>query len=239
MRRAQDLMQAAENKSCPQFTCFLSEEESASLAAVLPKFSRYSLFGGYEGAARTVMAFLPDWAEKGGIEYPISPLTFIFREEDKLSHRDFLGTFMSLGIKRETVGDILIESGRAVAFFKKEIAGFVAQQITKVGGCGVQIINGFTQPLPSIGKKQPVSCTVASMRLDSVLAALINTSRSVAEGMLCDGLVSVNSVLSEKATRAIKAGDKISVRGYGKYEIISCGDFSKKGRIILKAEKYI
>lgn len=80
-------------------------------------------------------------------KFPVASLTLTFRRQDTLSHRDFLGALMALGIERETLGDILVEEGRAVLFLKEEMVSFVEQNLEKVGSTGVGIERGFAEPL--------------------------------------------------------------------------------------------
>ena len=90
-----------------------------------------------------------------------------------------------------------------------------------------------------MGKKLECSETVASVRLDCVVAAICNMSRTQASEKITDGLVMVNSVCITKPTLSVRAYDKITIRQKGKFEILSCNEMSKKGRIILKYNKYI
>ncbi len=219
---------------------FLSEEEAAFAYSIAKNANaRFSLYGGYENAVRTMFIALPDWADNAVQCDFILPVTFCYRKTDKLSHRDFLGSLMALGITRETVGDILIEEGRAVAFLSKDIARYVTEQVSKVGRVGVILSEGFTLPLPSASKLSAFSAMVASARLDSVVSALINTSREKAKTLISEGLVICNSVVCEKVTLPVNSGDKLSIRGFGRFVIDSCDEQTKKGRFILKYSKYV
>ena len=92
-------------------------------------------WGGYEGAERVILAFLANEDDKS---FPITCLEITGRDIDKLSHRDFLGSLMGLGIKRETVGDILI-SDKCYIFVKEEIADYIVYNLTKIGNKGVSV----------------------------------------------------------------------------------------------------
>ena len=185
---------------------------------------------------------LPDYTVDYFAEFPITALKFEYRKAYKLSHRDFLGSFMATGISRETIGDIRIGDGLAVAFVCNDIAEYLINQITKIGRVGVTVqrVN-----LESVGdlfeqpKTVPLSFTVSSLRLDAVLAGLVGCSRSKAESFVKDGLVFVNSFEVLKVTKQVKSGDFITLRGTGKFLITSCNGVSKKGREIISAEKYI
>ena len=235
--RIDDLKQQCERTNTPRFLGFLTADEVSTVVRHLKINDKYKLFGGYEDAERVMIGVLPDWCDDP--DFPIVPITFTYRECDTLAHRDFLGALMALGINRETVGDILIERGRAVTFVSCDVAKFIFTQIEKIGNVGVLLTEGFCKPLPQCGKKQTCTVTVASLRLDCVVSALCNISRKDAVNKIADGYVSVNSVAINKTTTLVNSQSKIVVRQKGKFQIVSCDDYSKKGRIILKYDKYV
>lgn len=235
--RIDDLKQTTRKSNAPKFIGFLSPEETAIAVKQFDQCEEFVLFGGYDSADRVMLGIRPEWCDN--ITFPITAVTFTYRTCDNLSHRNFLGALMSLGIKREAVGDILIESGRAVVFVASDVSRFVLTQLEKVGSVGVVLAEGYREPLPEAAKKQSFSVTVSSTRLDCVVAAVCNLSRNQATQKISDGFVSVNSIATTKITANIKGGDKLSVRQKGKIEIVSCDEISKKGRIILKYNKYI
>lgn len=235
--RIQDLKHNCEKTSSPKFLGFLTSDELSLALGFLKNNSGYEYYGGYDNAERTVLAFLPDWCDSP--TYPITALTFKYRECDTLGHRDFLGALMSLGITRETVGDILIGRGKTVIFVLNDIADFIISQITKIGRVGVNVSKGYELPLPNLSKKESFCVTVASMRLDGVVSALCGFSRKEAVEKITEGYVIVNSVCIEKTTYTVTSNDNITVRQKGKFEITSCDEFSKKGRIVLKYNKYV
>lgn len=238
LARAEDASCRAYKTNVPSFLGFLSEEEVAIVSAHLKKQNiKHVFWGGFSEATRRYLCCLPDWCEEP--DFPITAVSFTFKECYPLSHRDFLGCLMSLGITRECVGDILIEKGRAVAFLSADIAGFAMSQISKVGNVGVDIKEGFVVPLPGFGEKAEFCETVASLRLDNVVAALCGASRNEAAKLIEDKKVSLSGVLQEKLSKTVSSGDKISIRGKGFFEIADCSSLSKKGRIILKYQKYV
>ena len=235
--RINDLKQICQKSNSPKFIGFLNTEETAVAVKQFNRAEKYTFFGGYDSAERVMLGVLPEWCDDP--KFPIAAVTFSYRMCDRLSHRDFLGALMALGITRETVGDILIEDGRAVVFVTSDFSKFVLTQIEKVGNVGVTLSEGYDTPLPQMGKKLECSETVASVRLDCVVAAICNMSRTQASEKITDGLVMVNSVCITKPTLSVRAYDKITIRQKGKFEILSCNEMSKKGRIILKYNKYI
>lgn len=238
--RVRDAARLCDNASYPKFVGFLRSEETPLAETAAAKLGcKHLFFGGYEDAERVFFGVFPDWCDDFYDYFPIKALTFKFRENDVLSHRHFLGTFMSLGITREAVGDILIEKGRAVAFFTADIAGFVKEQVGKVGGVGVSVEEGFSLPLPGMTGFEKLTDTVASARLDCVVAALGDCSRKTAAELIENKLVSVNSVCVDKTVKTVQNGDKITLKGKGKFIIDSIDGRTKKDRLIMKAKKYI
>ena len=234
--RINDLKSLCEKSNSPKFIGFLNVEETSTAKQNLKLGERYSLFGGYDAAERVMLGFLPDWCEEPN--FPIKAITFTYRSCDTLSHRDFLGALMALGIARETVGDILVEAGRAVVFVSDDVFKFVFTQIEKIGNTGVTLSEGFCLPLPQVGKKQSHSVTIASERIDCVVAAICGMSRNQAAEKIAEGSVFVNSIVVAKTTLCVKTGDKVTIRKKGKYDVTSCDEHSKKGRIILKYDSY-
>ncbi len=53
------------------------------------------------------------------------------------------------------------------------------------------------------------------------------------------GRVFINSENILKNSRAIKPGDKISIRGKGKFDYVENVGTTKKGKLILKFQKYV
>lgn len=233
-----DTADICDRNNIPKYLGFLSLEESVLAQRLLSKRNiSFSLFGGYQDANRKMLGCFPDWMTE--YNFPITPLTFTYRAEDTLNHRDFLGSLMGLGIKRETVGDILIENGRAIVFVTDEMADYILNEINKVGRTGVKISKGYSGELPKGDSLQDFSVTIASNRLDCVVSALGNFSRNTACEKISLGLVSVNSVVSEKSTKTISQNDVVTIRGKGKFIIDSFCDKTKKDRIVLRYKKYV
>lgn len=238
--RIKDALRLCRTSSMPRFVGFLRPAEAAEAENIAKKEGcNFEFFGGYEGAERTFFCAYPDWCEDRSTFSPVEAVTFSYRKQDSLTHRDFLGALMSLGITRESVGDILIEESRAVVFLSKEIVPFVLDGIKKVANVGVTLTKGATKPLPQMGQTKEIADTVASLRLDCVVASLLNCSRSQATDLISQGLVYLNSIATEKPVKTVASGDIITVRGKGKFEISSVADRTKKDRIVLKAEKYV
>ncbi len=222
----------------PRYLGFLSEEEAAFAAGVLRrKDCRFSFWGGYDGARRVILACFPDWCEQPA--FPIVAVTLQYRKTDILFHRDVLGALMALGIERETVGDILIGSGRAVVFVMSEIEPYILSQVKKVGGVGVTVRSGCNFPLPEGDRLVELTVTASSLRLDCVVAALCGLSRTAAKEMVEQGLVFLHSVPCEKIIKTVESGDILTVRGKGKFILGDVSGKTKKGRTVICYRKYM
>lgn len=236
--RVEDTFRQCANSDKPKFLGFLTEGEAGKAEGILKNLGgKFSFFGGFPEADRVMLCCKPYWCDD--VEFPIVPITATFRNQDTLTHRDILGALMGLGIKREAVGDILTEEGRAVFFITEEISEFVLNELDKAGRVGIKLRVGADFPLPEMSKLAFFRETVSSCRLDCIVSAITKSSRNKAAELITEGLVSVNSILCSKVTKTLVAGDKITVRGKGKFTIVSCDTLSKKGRTVLEYSKYM
>lgn len=203
-------------------------------------FARFRFWGGYPEAVRVLFACFPDYLDPDEAEgvWELTALTFSFRPADKLTHRDFLGALMALGIKRETVGDILVGEGICVLFVLPSAAKLILSEVSKIGRAGVKIAEGLLEELPIQQQFIPREGTVASARLDAVVAFLTGSGREKAQQLIGRGLVAVNCETVEEVARTVEAGSRISIRGYGRFVLEQFGGVTKKGRLHVKASQY-
>lgn len=232
-----DAFKMMELKNIPSFLGFLNEREFSCCKSILEKgHYKYTYFGGYENASRVFVAVLPDWAENP--DYPFKTVKFTVKADKDLSHRDFLGTIMSQGISREKVGDILVIGNVAYAFVCESIADFVVQNITKVGGAGVDV--EITDEIPDFKPEfEEVRKVIASDRADCTVGGITNLSREKAKNLILSGSLIVNHLICDSITLRIKTGDVLSIKGYGKFIIDSIDERSKKGRVVLNYKKFL
>ncbi len=237
--RLKDAVRMSDMRNVPKFVGFLDSSGVALASAVAKnEKARWRLFGGYEDAERVYFGVFPDWCEYDDSAYPIKKLRIINRSSRALEHREVLGTLMSLGIERDTVGDILPDDRDVVLFVSETVAEFIVSQVTKIASCGVDITVDDTDYMPTPKGFTEFSDTVASTRVDAVVSAIANCSRSTALELLSAGFVAVNGLEVQKASKEITEGDTVTVRKKGRFIIDSVSEHSKKGRIILKYRKY-
>ncbi len=240
--RIEDAVSLCERRCMPVFYGFLDEAEQQAVRRMLGSFDAacVSFYGGFDEAERRIFGCFPAYMPPEEAAFPLVRLVLCYRTQTKpLTHRDFLGTLLSLGLKRETVGDILCGDGLAVVFLREEIASFVREQLTKVGGVGVKITDDYTGPLPAAHTYRPLQDTVASARLDAVVKALTRCSREQAAQMIVGGFVSLNHTVTEDVSRRVDAPCTVSVRGMGRFLVDELGPPTKKGRLYLRARQCI
>lgn len=226
-----DMATACEKHYCATYGDFLSENSIAELLRreqFLP--SKPVLFGGFDDAERKMVAFVPEDFDP---DFPISVVRFYSPRIKALSHRDFLGSILGLGIKREKCGDIIIKEDEAFAFMSQDIASYVANNITKIGREGVKAelvdIENISLPQKSF---REIKGTVSSLRLDAIISLFSSKGRSKASDLISAGFVFVNGIETTKNDAHLKDGDTISVRGKGKATLL-VGGTSKKDRIFI------
>ena len=241
--RFQDAVNAARLKNQIKFVGFLDLRAQQIMKAVAQanSFSSWQLYGGFEGAERCVAGFFPDYidcTEDQSFLFPVKAITARFREQDKLSHRDFLGSLMGLRITRELTGDLLVGEGEAGLFVLDTAFPLIMDELVKVGKVGVSLSEGALE-LDSVKPViKPLSGTVNSQRLDAVIAFLTRLAREKAQNLIRQELVKVDGQIRTDVAGTVEAGCILSVRGYGKYIIYAFDGITKKGRLRISAGHY-
>lgn len=254
-KRIQELARLADVKYCPTYTDFLNLNEQNILQQTLPKLAyvQVACFGGYEGAERQIAAFVPDAlsyrmedvsSDSGfsPFSWPISciriePLNLKFAEP--LSHRDILGALMHLGIERSRMGDIAVCENQFYLFCHESMASLICSELTRIRHTSVRCITTDAADFVYTPKTKEMTGSVASIRLDALMAVAFQSSRSSLLSLISDGKVFVNGKLITTNAYAPKDGDLISARGEGKFRFVSSSGQTKKGRCLVKIEKYI
>lgn len=244
--RAEDTARQCERHYSVKFMGFLTPAEAAIIQKNMPSAdARLVFWGGYPDAERKLFAALPEYADDSELDEIISALEISGRELGGLTHRDYLGSLLGLGIKREKIGDILVTEKGAVAFVLEDIAEYIVLNLDKVGRRGVKVKKCESREVAVPERKtEKINAVIAALRLDCVVAAALKTSRAKACAVIASGRVSLNWLENTSVSAAVKAGDTISVKGFGRF-ILSDGDggdgfrTTKKGRTAVCIEKLI
>ncbi len=225
----------AEKSGAAAFGDFLSMKEISDLnqrRGSLPD-AELSFFGGYDGAERMVAGFN---AADGS--FPVAAVEISSKTARGLTHRDYLGSLMGLGIEREKVGDILVSPERTVAFIHTDILDYVEASLTSAGRFPASARRVELSEINVERRFEEKSGTVASLRLDSVCALFIGKGREAACELIRAGRVFVNGAAAEKADFRLSGGEIITVRGFGRAEL-TAGGRSKKDRTFVTLKKYV
>ena len=201
--------------------------------------SRYTFFGGYEEAERTVAAFLPDYADESDIPLSVIRVTTPAGGR-KLTHRDYLGSLTGLGIKREMTGDILVRDDGADIIILDDIKDFLLLNYHQAGRTRLELSSVPLSDLmiPEV-RTVMVNDTVASLRLDNIVSSAFKLSRGKAAEAIRSGIVFVNGIQAEKADMKVEEGDKLVLRGKGKAYLREVGGHTRKDRTYVLLERFI
>ena len=235
--KMRDVERLCEKYHTPRFSAFLDSREVAIVkSSGIPGM----FFGGYDGAERCMFGVFPDWHEPCGDDFPIDAILITVKGEGGISHRQYLGTVLSLGIKREKIGDILVEDNRAYIFVSSDISEFIRENIRKIGrnGASAEFCDKKNIKL-SEKKYKSIAAVCASERLDAVIAGLMNISRSEAKALIVSGRVTVNHFDVLKTDFSVQEGDLLSVRGFGRADVAEIGEKTRSDRIHMTFNKYI
>ncbi|MCI9120770.1 MAG: hypothetical protein HFG00_04480 [Oscillibacter sp.] len=239
-----DRAEQAESRNIPAATDFLTPQQQAQAQELLRlagiSETSYVLQGGYAGAERQIFLFLPEWMEAETAGSPIRGLRAAYREEEKPSHRDFLGSLMGMGVVREKIGDILVASGSTDLLVLESVADFLVQSWTSAGRTKLRVteIDLDCLHLPAVQRKE-VRDTVSSLRLDAVAASGFRLARGKAAALIESGKVQLNWRECVKPDKLLEAGDVVSARGFGKFELSEVGGLTRKGRLSIVLQVYI
>lgn len=267
-KRLLELSRQSFQRGIITYTEFLNLNEQ-SILHTLPKSSLYTgyvLFGGYDTAERQMAAFLPEEALslRGRYQRDITDLdkkenigaseNAVFFEEkmtvlriaplndkfaDELTHRDYLGAIMNLGLERGKTGDILIDGTDALIFIDTKLKDFIKEELTRIRHTSVFVSEEQWDYFQYTQRVQEMKGTVSSVRLDALLSLAFSSSRSKLTGLIEAGKVFVNGRLITSNGYQVKEQDIISVRGMGKFKYIERLSVTKKNRIYVRIHKYI
>ncbi|BDF33933.1 photosystem II S4 domain protein [Lachnospiraceae bacterium] len=242
-KRLAELSYMAFTRGIVTFSDFLNLNE-LNILHTTPKDmfpARYETYGGYDLSERQMVAFLPD-ALYYEYAYPvavieISPVNRKFAEE--LTHRDYLGALMNLGIERCKLGDIIIDGGRTLLFAKEELAAYITGELTRIRHTTVQAEQCTAGAFEYVPRYEELKGTVPSIRLDMVLSVAYPLSRSKLTAYIEGGKVYVNGKLITSNGCQLKEADRISIRGMGRLTYEGILSRTKKGRYMIAVRKYI
>lgn len=239
-------------KAYPTNSAFLdARQQELAKYELAASHAAYALWGGYPGAERRVVIFLPDYMDNAaakasfGSVYPEDDPLAVLRVTPTaraagLSHRDYLGALLSLGVERARLGDILVRPDGADIVILREMADFLQLNFTRAGRHELQTQVLDTAAIAAYeAATRDITANVPSLRLDCVAAAAFGVSRSKCADAIAGKLLAINGLITARPDQNVAEGDRITWRGKGKAELAAIGGRSKKDRIFITLKRYI
>ena len=237
-KRFEELAQRANDRGYSVFSDFLGLSEISEISD-MRFFVPVTLWGGYKNAERCVACFGDREYFANKSDYPIKcilikPVNPKFA--DNLSHRDFLGSLMGLGIRREVLGDIIISENKGYLFCLETIADYIIENLTQVRHTTVEC--ELTENIPTDILPQPenLEIIVSSERLDVIVSAIYKMSRSQVLPIFHTEKVFVNGIVKTSPSATLNVGDKVSVRGFGRFIYNGVLRHTKKDRLVISVD---
>lgn len=227
-----ELADKAYSRNIYTYTPFLGLAEQQAFYAVEREvsYAGCAMEGGAPQCERKIIRFGDPGYEEA---YPIArleiqPKTPKFAQT--LTHRDFLGAIMNLGIERDVVGDIFVNGQGAMFFCHENIADYIIENLEQVKHTNVKCARAQDETALKTVEPERVSVTVSSVRADSLIAKVYHLSRKESQELFHMGRIFINGIATENVSRPLKEGDAVTVRGFGKFFFYGQSGMSKKGK---------
>jgi len=237
-KRFSELARKSENYFT--FTDFLGLSEQSVLRNT--QKGGYTLFGGAPGCER-VMARFGSPSELGYEEdFPIAIIEIAPKSEkfaEKLTHRDYLGAILNLGIERDILGDIVIRDTKAYLFIKSDMLDFVAGSLTRIRHTEVMLKEASKIPDGELFKTKRIKIQANGERADAVVAKVFSLSRDDSALLFKRGAVFVNGAECDSVSKTLKPEDIVSVRGHGRFIYRGYESLSRKGKLNIDIDVYV
>lgn len=243
-KRFQELAERSWRQGVYCFTHFLDLAGLSLFQSMIPSLppAGWALFGGAEGCERQMLRL--GCEENCGYEQPfpivclkISPLSPRFAEP--LTHRDYLGALMALGIERETLGDIAVKKDGAYLFCEDRISPYIQEHFTQARHTALTCVPAPSLPAGALFEVEKRAVQLSSQRLDALIAHVYKLSRADAQALFPAGRVYASGRLCESPGHTPRPGDIISVRGFGRFRYVGVESLSKKGKENTAVELYV
>ena len=250
-KRLNELADKAYRENRYVFTDFLNISQLSAYHEMKKDFIQTgsSLFGGCPECERCVVRFGSEEALGYDQPFPIAVLRIAPvnpKYAEKLTHRDYLGSVIGLGLEREKIGDIIIKNSDdpkkgqiAYIFVIDSIADYIIENLSYVKHTHVSVTLSESIPEEARPHLEEESIIVSSNRLDAIISRIYKLSRDSALKHITEGKVFVNGITRTENAKPLKDGDVVSVRGMGKFIMAGVGGTTKKDKIYINIQKYI
>ena len=249
LAKVMDKLEITKTRNKIECTDFLNLYEQDLVDKFLKKikFEKYYFFGGVGEAERKILIVYPEKLTEEMVRKNHSKMISVIKInlpielEEQYDHKVYLGGIMKLGIEREKIGDISVKTRGAEIVIKNEAQKFLMQNIdslTRFKSCDIELKN-IDELEEIVAQKIEITEIVASLRLDNIVSSLARTSRTKAIEILEQERVFLNFKTETKASKQVKVGDVITIRGKGRFEFVEISGNTRKGRFVIKINKYI
>ena len=229
---------AREGSACSRF---LTPAQQAAISRAFTRRGDVTLrfAGGFAEAERRVAVLLePSWGACADADV-LCAIELAFRRQDSLGHRDILGALMALGIERATLGDIEAQNP-AYLVCTPTVGRYILENLTQAGRVGLKAIAVPLEDLPArTVNMRKIQDTVASPRLDALVATAFNLSRADAAEHIRMGHVQLEYAECLEVARQVKVHEIFSLRGEGKAQLLEIGGQTRKGRLWVVIGRYV
>lgn len=202
----------------------------------------YCFDGGFPDAERLMVCFGTEEPAGDEIRFPIvflhaAPMAPKYSED--LTHRDYLGALMNLGIDRSRTGDLIVKENEALIICEEGLSDFIISEFSRVRHTEVICKKTDIFPEDFLPRREYCEGTISSLRLDAFLSRALNISRSRSSELITSGSVFINGQEKRDLSSTLKAGDRVSVRGFGKLRFLETSGETKKSRLKVSWERYV
>lgn len=227
------------------FTCFIDPYKISIFLQLIGKNNQINTktFGGHKICERMIIGFSPEYMDINYEDFPITPIEIEYNIQfsKNLTHRDFLGSLMGLGIVRDKIGDIILnkEKGKAIVFVIDDIAEYICINLERVAKTKVNTRICNLKDLEVSGPEENLQrLIVSSLRVDNVLSTAFNLSRSKASGCISNEKVFINWNPVDSNSKQVAENDIITLRGIGRIKIKEIAGKTKKDKFLIDICRY-
>lgn len=242
-KRITELADTCFQKSIPTHSWFLNADEQSVLESMhlSAAGARMVLDGGFDASERKAACFLPDYMDAVPEDLfsflKIAPVQPKFADE--LTHRDFLGALMNLGMERKVFGDICVSDNCAHLVILSNAKETVLKELTSVKHTTVTVTEEPRESFASVLRTEILDVNCASLRADSLISSVWRFSRTRAKELFAAEKVFRNGASLTDGSAFLKPGDLVSVRGYGRFRLLPESRETKKGRLYVRVELFV
>lgn len=226
-----------------KLTKFLTPREQQIIQILVNQFIDIEVcfYGGFKNAERKRAIIKPAYLVGDLLEDSVVGYEIQYHQRFiSLQHRQVLGALTSLNIERSLIGDIIVsDSGNIHFAICNEFSPFLIQHFQKIGKHPITLIETNIKSLEKVEKLEEEEYIISSMRLDVVVASLMNASRSQVFEYIKQGNVQLNFKLEQNHSYQCQIGDVISIKRYGRYKILKYKSTTKAGRLVLVIGKNV